>query len=316
MDVKGTICQSGGKKASDGRYINEDGLTTFDIYHNDIKYKFIILMDGATGLGKSHEITPGLTSAEWYVDFMMAEMKKVLSKDPTIPLEDAVEQCILGATKEISSYEIQNNVTMEEYEKPSAGLALLRTDGKTTDIYLIGDTETIIGYKTGEVKKVDNPNQKALQKLDGGVLSRMAELAKERNCNVLDTRTDPEIETMLQINRSKKNAFVEGAYWVCGTTPGTAKHGTTVTFDNSQIDGILLASDGFDYSMLDFDEKTVYEAVKKYGSDFVARAIRNVQAEDSKCNRFPRFKQGDDLSIVHFDYKEREVSLEDRDSSR
>ncbi len=310
MDVKGTICQSGGKQAKDGRYINEDGLTAFDIYHNNIKYKFIVLMDGATGLGRNHEIKKGFTSAEWYVDFMMAELKRVLSKNPTVALEDAVEECIVGATKKIAEYEIANNEKMEEYEKPSAGLSLLRTDGKVTDIFLIGDTSTIIAYKNGNVISADNPNQKALQKLDGSVLARMAELAKERNCNVLDTRTDPEIEKMLQDNRAKKNAYVDGAYWVCGTTPGAAKHGTTIRFNNDDIEGFLLATDGFDYSMLGFDEKRIYEAVKIYGSDYLARAIRTVQAKDENCNQFPRFKKGDDLTVVHFDYKQRELEDE------
>lgn len=312
MKVKGKICQTGGKQNSTGRYINEDGLTTFTVNKNGEKYEFIILMDGATGLGRNYEITKGSTSAEWYVDFMMAEMQKILTQDPTIPLETVVENCIIRATEAIKYYEERSGMKLEEHEKPSAALSLLRTDGTKTQIYLIGDTETIVGYKNGEVIKVDNPNQKALRVLDQGVINRMAEIARERNCSVLDARTDPEIEEMLQVNRAKKNSQCLDGYWVCGTTPGTAKHGICVEFDNSEIEGIILATDGFDYSMLDLNEEQVYEAVKKYGTDYVSRSIRSVQDNDAQCNKYPRFKKGDDLAVVQFDYLERDISIENK----
>lgn len=310
MKVKGNICETGGKKLANGRFVNEDGLTTFKLENEGKKYDFIILMDGATGLGKDHQIIEGYTSAEWYVAYMMREMKKILTQNPGMSLETVVEECILKAIEEIDKYEKKNNITLEEYQKPSAGLSLLRTDGETTDLYLIGDTQTIVAYRDGRVEKVDNPNQTALQKLDNGVLSRMVELAKERKCNVLDTRTDEEIEKMLQDNRSKKNTDCEGSYWVCGTTPGTAAHGTSVSFNNAEVAGFLLATDGFDFSMLGLDEEKAYRVIKEKGTAIVSRAIREKQEADAMCNQFPRFKKSDDLTAVHFDYMVREKNID------
>lgn len=145
-----------------------------------------------------------------------------------------------------------------------------------------------------------NPNQKTLQRLDESVIHKMAEIAKERGCDVIDTIKDSEIISMLQVNRAKKNADCEGAYWVCGTTLGITKHGKCVNFVNSEIEGILLATDGFDYSMLGLNTKEVYELVKKYGTEYVSKAIRDEQERDSKCNKYPRLKKGDDLTVVSF----------------
>ena len=306
MKITGNICESGGKKMPDGRFVNEDGLFTFCVDYMDKKYDFIILMDGATGLGKDHQIVEGYTSAEWYVSFMIKEMRKLFKKDPTLSLEFVVDKCILKATKAIDDFEKDNNITLEEYQKPSAALSLLRTDGKTTDVYLIGDSQAIVAYVNGTVSKIDNPNQTALQKLDNSVISRMAKLAKERGCNVLDTRVDKEIEKMLQVNRSKKNTDVEGAYWVCGTTPGTAKHGVTTTFNNADVSGFLLASDGFDFSMLDLNEEQAYKLVAEVGTEVVTRLIREKQEQDAMCNKYPRFKKSDDLTVVYFDYMSRD----------
>lgn len=311
MKVKGNICETGGKKLPNGRFVNEDGLTSFSVKSDNEKYDFIILMDGATGLGKDHQIIEGYTSAEWYVQFVMGILKRILTIKPDCKLESAVDVAIEKAIDEISDYENKNGVTLEEYQKPSAGLSLLRTDGKNTDIYLIGDTQALVAYKDGRVVAIDNPNQKALQKLDGSVLKRMVELANERGCDVIDTRTDDEIETMLQVNRAKKNSNEPDGYWVCGTTKDTAKHGVCTTFNNQEISGFLLASDGFDFSVLDLDETQIYKFVKEKGTKVATDLIRKKQEEDPKCNKFPRFKKGDDLTVVHFDYLEREKDFDD-----
>ena len=310
MKIKGNLCESGGKKLPNGRFVNEDGLITFESKLGDTKYDFIILMDGATGLGKDHQIVEGYTSAEWYVKYLMGILKKIFTVKPTCKLEAAVEISILKAIEKISNYEKKNGITLEEYQKPSAGLSLLRTDGKTTDIYLIGDTQALVAYKDGRVVPLDNPNQRALQKLDKSVLDRMVELAKERNCNVLDTRTDDEIEKMLQVNRAKKNSNAPDGYWVCGTTEGTAKHGVTIRLNNNEISGFLLASDGFDFSVLGLDEEELYKLITEKGTKVVSELIRKKQEQDPMCNKFPRFKKGDDLTVVHFDYLEREKDID------
>lgn len=302
MIIKGVTCQSGGKKTSTGRYINEDGVTHFEVKTIDKTYKFIILMDGATGLGRNFEIVKEKTPAEWYVSYMMNELKSELSINPTKPLELAIQNSITKIANDINKYEKENNIILKEYEKPSASLSLLRTDGITTEIYLIGDLETIVVQTGGKVLRVDNPNQKAVQSLDQKVLKRMVKIAKEKNCNVLDVRNYPEIETMLQDNRSKKNREVEDGYWVCGTNSEIIEHGVSVAFDNSKITDIILASDGFDYSLLELNENSVYEQVKQYGTDFVAKLIRNIEEEDEFCNKYPRFKKGDDLTVIHMDY--------------
>ena len=302
MKITGNICESGGKKMPDGRFVNEDGLFTFCVDYMDKKYDFIILMDGATGLGKDHQIVEGYTSAEWYVSFMIKEMRKLFKKDPTLSLEFVVDKCILKATKAIDDFEKDNNITLEEYQKPSASLAILRTDGFRTDVFLLGDSQTIVAYSNGMVTTINNPNQKVVQNLENGVLSKMAELAEANGCNLLDTRESREIEEILSKNRSKKNAVCEGGYWVCGTTPNSAKHGVSVTFENADITGLILASDGFNYQMLDLDEKQTYNLVLEKGVEIVTKLIREKQEEDAMCNKYPRFKKSDDLTVVHFDY--------------
>ena len=303
MRIVSKVCQSGGKKMPSGRLINEDGLTTFSVEYNGKKYDFVVVMDGATGLGKDYEILNGHTSAEWYVSFMMREMQIAFDRDPLLDLEFVIDGCIEKVIQEIVAFERANNMTLEEYQKPSSALALLRTDGEVTDLYLIGDVQAIVTYLDGSVINVDNPNQVALQKLDHSVIHRMTELAKEKCCNVLDTRSDPEIEQMLKANRAKKNTDCVGGYWVCGTTPNTARHGVCNRFQNADMAGLVLATDGFDFAMLGLDEKQLYRVILKDGIEYTVNCIREMQEQDDLCNQFPRFKKGDDLTVVYADYR-------------
>ena len=68
-----------------------------------------------------------------------------------------------------------------------------------------GDSGAAIKYKDGSVKKIDNPNEAILEKLDNAVLARMKEIAMKENKNVTETKDYPEIKEMLAANRAKKN---------------------------------------------------------------------------------------------------------------
>lgn len=302
MKLKETLCESGGKQNANKRYINEDFLLNFAVKSGSKKYNFIILMDGSTGLGKECEIMPGYTSAEWYVKTISLYIRQMLTKFPCASFEKVVDNSIEKINKKIEKYETEKNIKLEEYQKPSASISLLRSDENQTVLYLMGDTQTLIKYKNGKVEKVNNPNQVAVQKLDNLVLKRMVEISREKNCDVIDARKELEIEKMLQENRNKKNTYNEGGYWVCGTTIDSAKNGVTLTFNNSEIAEILLATDGFDYSMLGVDDDEIFKLVNRNGIEKIKNLIREKQNKDLGCNVFPRFKKGDDLTVAYLEY--------------
>ena len=287
-----------------GKLINEDALSTFFVESNGQRYDFVILMDGATGLGESYQIVEGCTSAEWYVSFVMKKLQEIFKEEPLIDLNVVVEKCIKEVIDQITIYEKNNNVLLEEYQKPSAALLILRNNGKTTDIFVVGDIQVILAKKDGNVTKVNNPNENALKKLDNTVINKMVELSTKRCCNIINILPDQEIQDMLKINRTKKNTDCEDGYWVCGTTLGLTNHAVLMNYDNVDLSGLVLASDGFDFGMLNVDESQVYELILENGLEKVVRDIRHKQEEDCLCNNFPRFKKSDDLTVVYCDYSD------------
>ena len=72
-----------------------------------------------------NEILKGKTSAEWYVEFLVLEMKNILSSNPTIRLEEVIEKAILKSITEMKRYEVEHNIKLEEYDSspmPSVGI--------------------------------------------------------------------------------------------------------------------------------------------------------------------------------------------------
>lgn len=160
-----------------------------------------------------------------------------------------------------------------------------------------GDSGVIIKYKNGEVIKLDNPNELALNKLDNSVLKRMTEIAKNKNENVLDARNDDEIKRMLEENRAKKN--VEGGYWTLGTSTETVSHGVLLEEKAEDIERVMLHSDGFNYRILGLTIEDVIEQCKtQAGIEILQRRIREAEENDKYCNSYARFKKHDDMAVV------------------
>lgn len=295
-----TSINGGSKKTSAGRPINEDGLKIIDI--PDKKTKIIIIMDGATGLGREYEIEPGMTPAEWYVKEMLKGLTEEFFNDSTIALDNAIANIIKILKNKIKIYEQNNNINLLKYEEPSAGISIIRINEKVTEIYNLGDPATIVGYKTGEIQKIKNPNGERLKEYDKSVVEEMVLKAKTLSKNVVEMRNDEKIQRLLKQNREKKNSGKEDSYYVCGTEVDATKHGIYYFFPNSKLKRVIGMTDGVEYDMLNDDEITLYNRLNVDSPEIIIKEIRQAQEEDYLCNKYPRLKKSDDITLVVVDY--------------
>lgn len=310
MKTIGRICQTGGKKL-EKRYVNEDIIRSGDNY--------ILLMDGATGLGGPESIN-GLTSAEWYVQEAANYIQSLLQNANVETLE-IVSKLIEHMTEKIREYEQANNMKFKSYEEPSSSLIICREvekEGKRkTQFFTLGDSSIVIEYKDGRVEELENSNGQVLRDLDEGVLKRMRELAKETSKNVLDVRNSEEIKTMLEENRAKKNT--DGGYWILGTNQEAVQHATFAEKDSDEISNVMLHSDGFNYKIIGV---TVEEVMKKCktqaGLEEVQRRIREAEEMDPYANKHTRFKKGDDMAVIISDinYVKEKEPLQEKEQEK
>lgn len=290
-----TFCQTGGKQL-EGRekLINEDFAYTSE------DGKIAILMDGATGLGGPKSIN-GLTSAEWYVK-IVSDYLKIALLDYSEDLKTIIKNAVKVAKKEIKNYEMENGIKFKYFEEPSASLSIYRekednNGKKIIEIYEIGDSKVAVQYKDGRIEKLYNQNELNIGKLDSSVIKRMEEIAKESGRNVVDTRNDDEIQKMLKINREKKNT--PNGYYILGTSEETVDKGIMYEYYKENIRQVLLFSDGFNYEIIGLTLNDIIENLNTEQSiEKIIKEIRDFEGKDIGCNRYPRLKASDDLSVI------------------
>lgn len=267
-------------------------------------------MDGASGLGKNNNIVGDKTSAEWFVDFILEQLEKEILKSKLYDVKELLKKCIELAKYEIDKFEKKSNIKLKDYEIPSASFAILKDNGNNSEIFLLGDTVTLIKYKnSSKVEIVKNPNQDAVSNNDNNVLKIAKEISIEQNISVRLSVQTNEILEILQKNRSKKNCDCDGGYYILGTDFEALSHGVTINIDNNDIEGILFLTDGIDYKILGFDENLVYNYIKNNGFVALLKQIRLKQLEDFDYDKYPRFKISDDASGIFIENVEQKIII-------
>ena len=100
----------------------------------------------------------------------------------------------------------------------------------------------------------------------------------------------PEVREMLLRHRRRMNR--PGGYWIAGFAPEAARHGTHRVYRREELSRVVLFSDGFSgqrEALLGAEEPCLQE---------LYRQLRQREAADSRCNRYPRLKPGDDVSGI------------------
>lgn len=108
--------------------------------------------------------------------------------------------------------------------------------------------------------------------------------------DVIEARQLPEVREMLLRHRRMMNR--PGGYWIAGFAPEAARHGTHRVYRREELSRVVLFSDGFSgqrEALLGAEEPCLQE---------LYRQLRQREAADSRCNRYPRLKPGDDVSGI------------------
>lgn len=106
----------------------------------------------------------------------------------------------------------------------------------------------------------------------------------------IEARQLPEVREMLLRHRRMMNR--PGGYWIAGFAPEAARHGTHRVYRREELSRVVLFSDGFSgqrEALLGAEEPCLQE---------LYRQLRQREAADRRCNRYPRLKPGDDVSGI------------------
>ncbi|CCX72347.1 putative uncharacterized protein [Firmicutes bacterium CAG:83] len=185
-----------------------------------------------------------------------------------------------------------------ETEGVSAALAILRETGEQVEVFVLGDCAAGVRFRDGRGPEL--VSQEAVSRLDGAVVAEMCRLHRERGIDVIEARQLPEVREMLLRHRRMMNR--PGGYWIAGFAPEAARHGTHRVYRREELSRVVLFSDGFSgqrEALLGAEEPCLQE--RGGGEPCLQerfRQLRQREAADSRCNRYPRLKPGDDVSGI------------------
>lgn len=267
------------------RVINEDICCLKD------SYAWVI--DGASGL-TSTKITDAESDAKWFAEEWDKYLKENIMEDKSI--QQIFEDGIAKIRNKYFCFDGAKDAA--KIGQPSASIIVVRHRDKYLEYFSLGDCTLLYESSNGEAAKVWDDS---VSLLDSKVINKMDSIHKEQNIPVVDARAY--VQEMLQSHRLMKNT--DAGYWILGMEESAIRHGLYKKLNMEDIKKVCLFSDGFaqyyDTLHLSKDYKGFIDKVSKSNLDKLYEELWEAQEADKECNRFPRLKVRDDVSIVYFE---------------
>lgn len=159
---------------------------------------------------------------------------------------------------------------------PSATVAMLRWDNSHVDGLVLADSP-IIAFGRSGIQVVADDRLRALRA--HGKLMDQEAVRGQRN--------------------------VEGGFWVAEADPAAANHAIRFRWQRSELDAVLLATDGVatgvdDYRVLDWARAL---ELARQDPNAVLEVVRDAERADPDRTRWPRPKRHDDQALALVDFR-------------
>lgn len=271
-----TVCEA-------GKRVNEDCFSASE--------RHLLAVDGASGLYGHHLMKTDGSDAAWLARRCAEEYGRRL-RESDAPM---ARLCLETAAQLREEFLAEAGSVDGRDAYPSAGLVALRLRDGRVETYVLGDLTMLLRFRDGRVEVLHDGT---LTALDDKVLREMSRLARESGEHVAQQK--PKVKKMLQEHRELRNR--EGGYVIFDPTGEGADRGISGSYPAEDIAAVALLSDGIADAVPGYGMEPDYGAfmarLEADGPAAAVTALRRLQAADPDFDRYPRFKMGDDATVV------------------
>lgn len=265
-----------------GKEVNED------IAYADENMAWVL--DAATGL-TDKKLTSGGTDGEWFV-----KQWDIYLRDNLPNTEEPIEDIVIRGIPLIKDkfYEESNVNFIESIARPSASMVLVRRKNDKIEYFSLGDCTLLIKDLKGKVTLIKD---KTLEKFDGKAVTKMNKLRVKNNLTAMEAREV--INPTLIKHRLLKNK--EDGYWTLEFDNNAVNYSIKGDVNIKDIDSLVLMSDGYAAIFDTYNyctEVQLIDMLEIKGAKEVYKVIRDIEEDDCDITKYPRFKKGDDSSVV------------------
>lgn len=203
----------------------------------------------------------------WYAGLLAQQLADSLRAEPKADLAETLAAAIADVAK---AQGLQPGMS------PSSTVAMLRWEPDRVDALVLADSPVVAFGGFGMDVVFDD---------------RLATL-----------RDEGKLQTGADVRR-RRNA--PDGFWVAEADPAAAAHVIRRSWPRTELDAVLLASDGVsigvdEYRLFGWPE--VLAAARVDGPDAVLDAVRTAEKQDPEGERWPRAKRHDDQALVLVDF--------------
>ncbi len=245
---------------------------------------YAAVLDGATDFAHDHEKTRERDGG-WYAQQLAQALRHHLDLNPQLALPLIVEAAISDLVQQHQ---------LHPQDCPTSTIALARWTPQHIELYLLGDSGILVETTTGEVEYYTDrrlspigPQQRAAyrQHLKDGY-----GFNQQHNHNLV----------ALQAQQRRVRNTPQG-YWIAAADPQAAHHGLSHLLDASQVQTLVVMSDGASASVLTYSQPATWQQFLTQATtqpeQFHAQ-IHRLENTDLTGQRWPRSKPHDDKTIV------------------
>lgn len=237
------------------------------------------VIDGATDLGP-----PGLMGARGGAAWLASEAQRAFTAAEDAPIEAI---CMGVADRLAVAYgAVRTREPEGRWELPMASLLAVRLAGDALESAWLGDCAGLL-RGAGGVTRLGPPRQEKDAEAE-----KAASLAQH---GLGSPKRSAPILAELRKSRSRPGLRI------LGVEPETMASLESARIPCAPGDDVLLMSDGFS-ALIDaygaLDEAALMAELAEHGLAPLAIRLREIEAADSACSRFPRFKASDDATAL------------------
>ena len=239
---------------------------------------FWIVIDGATPLIK----TKGVNLAR----LMVSYIKKNINK-----YDGRIKERLIKLSKDM-----YNEFILDNYDQaylPSASIAYVELIDGFYHVGILGDCEVTFRLKNNQVLRCFTTE---LARLDEISLKELVKASHDNNISVLKARKYIE-DTLIKHRRliNQENGYQ--AYTISSNLPFKEY---TYQIAENQVDEIYLYSDGFSMAFQHLKIYSDHQEMFNHTLDIQleVKKIVNKAFFDKNCNKYPRFKKIDDITVI------------------
>jgi serine/threonine protein phosphatase PrpC len=243
------------------------------------------VMDGATGL-TSERVLPGPSDALWLMERIDAGLKE-RAADAETPA-DALRPILSDARIVFAKTAVRPDASMVDL--PCGAVTMLRLRGTDVELSSLGDCRIVHGddmrcFGTSKVTALDDRLVEEVVRL------------QQRNMHYREIWQ--RVLPMTRYHRSLRN--LPQGYWNLDLSGAGLDHIEIERVPARSGGHFLLMSDGF-YRLVDvyrrYTYATLMEAAQSRGLATLIDELREVEADDVECRKYPRLKPRDDATAV------------------